>query len=164
MLPDANNCWHRANSSGYPRRKSINTHFLRVDDRYLRHRNQGCCDCLPSRLFFGYTGANLDPLLPYKPAWKGASRSPPCTLTHTLTHTGKRTDGNNGTNRPRPHPFRSEKRLKALQRNGLKLPKLLVRMRSAVRICPAAPKQPVFFGKRAVFLTFSAIMHDAILR
>ena len=66
--------------------------------------------------------------------------APACALTHTLTHTAKRADGNNGTNRPRPHPFWTETCPKALQRNGLTLPKLLVRMRSAVRICPAAPK------------------------
>ena len=37
--------------------------------------------------------------------------------------------------------FLEQKCPKALWRNGLKFPKLLVRMRSAVRICPAAPRK-----------------------
>lgn len=57
-----------------------------------------------------------------------------------MTHTAKRADANSGTNRPQLHPSWNEKLQKALQLNGLKLLKLLVRMRSAVRICLAAQK------------------------
>ena len=94
-------------------------------------------------------------------------------LTHTLTHTAKRADGNNGINRPRPHPFWSEKRPKALQRNGLKLPKLLVRMRSAVRIRPAAPLKPLnpkgfrgfqFFGNLLENRTFQQFFQQIHFR
>ena len=60
--------------------------------------------------------------------------------THTVTHTRKRTDGNNGTNRLRPHPFWTKNRPKALYSSGWMAFERLVRMRSAVRICPAAPK------------------------
>ena len=62
-------------------------------------------------------------------------------LTHTVTHTGKRADGNNGVNRSRPHPFWRKKHRKALHGKGWKAFKHLVRMRSAVRIRPAAPAQ-----------------------
>ena len=62
-------------------------------------------------------------------------------MTHTVTHTGKRADGNNGTNRLRPHPFWTKKRRKALYSKGWKALRWLVRMRSAVRICPAAPQK-----------------------
>ena len=41
-------------------------------------------------------------------------------MTHTVTHTGKRADGNNGTNRLRPHPFWTKKRRKALYSKGWK--------------------------------------------
>ena len=61
--------------------------------------------------------------------------------THTVTHTRKRTDGNNGTNRLRPHPFWTKNRPKALYSSGWMAFERLVRMRSAVRICPAAPKK-----------------------
>ena len=57
-----------------------------------------------------------------------------------MTHTGKRADGSNGTNRLRPHPFWTKNRRKALYSRGWKALRQLVRMRSAVRICPAAPK------------------------
>ena len=65
--------------------------------------------------------------------WRGG-------LTHTLTHTGKCADGNNGTNRLRPHPFWTKKRRKASYSRGRKTLRQLVRMRSAVRICLSAPK------------------------
>ena len=61
--------------------------------------------------------------------------------THTVTHTRKRTDGNNGINRLRPHPFWTKNRPKALYSSGWMAFERLVRMRSAVRICPAAPKK-----------------------
>lgn len=60
-------------------------------------------------------------------------------LTHTVTHTGKRADGNNGVNRSRPHPFWRKKHRKALHGKGWKAFKHLVRMRSAVQIGSAAP-------------------------
>ena len=66
---------------------------------------------------------------------------PESALTHTVTHTGKCADGNNGTNRLRPLPFWTKKRRKALYSKGWKALQWLVRMRSAVRICPAAPKK-----------------------
>ena len=62
-------------------------------------------------------------------------------MTHTVTHTGKHMDGNNGTNRLRSLPFWTKKRRKALYSKGWKALRQLVRMRSAVRICPAAPKK-----------------------
>ena len=73
-------------------------------------------------------------------------------MTHTVTHTGKRADGNNGTNRLRPHPFWTKKRRKALYSKGWKALRWLVRMRSAVRICPAAPKSIENFGFRCFFV------------
>ena len=45
---------------------------------------------------------------------------PESVLTHTVTHTGKRADGNNGTNRLRPHPFWTKNRRKALYSKGWK--------------------------------------------
>ena len=78
------------------------------------------------------------------------SRPESC-LTHTVTHTGKRADGNNGTNRLRPHPFWTKNRRKALYSKGWKALRRLVRMRSAVRICPAAPKSIENFGFRCFF-------------
>ena len=62
-------------------------------------------------------------------------------MTHTVTHTGKRADGNNGTNRLRPHPFWTKKRRKALYSKGWKALRWLVRMRSPVRIWSAAPQK-----------------------
>ena len=67
---------------------------------------------------------------------------PESALTHTVTHTGKRADGNNGTNRLRPHPFWTKKRRKALYSKGWKALRWLVRMRSAVQFRPAAPESP----------------------
>ena len=75
-------------------------------------------------------------------------------LTHTVTHMGKRADGNNGTNRLRPHPFWTKNRRKALCSKGWKALRQLVRMRSAVRIRPAAPKSPVFERKQDFSLLF----------
>ena len=40
--------------------------------------------------------------------------------THTVTHTGKRTDGTHGAKSFRPHPFCGGNARKALQRNGLR--------------------------------------------
>ena len=73
-------------------------------------------------------------------------------MTHTVTHTGKCADGNNGTNRLRPLPFWTKKRRKALYSKGWKALQWLVRMRSAVRICPAAPKSIENFGFRCFFV------------
>ena len=53
------------------------------------------------------------------------SRPKSC-LTHTVTHTGKRADGNNGTNRLRPHPFWTKNRRKALYTRGWKALRWLV--------------------------------------
>ena len=78
-------------------------------------------------------------------------------LTHTVTHTGKRADGNNGVNRSRPHPFWRKKHRKALHGKGWKAFKHLVRMRSAVRIRPAAPENSLFLRKQAVFPCFSQL-------
>ena len=61
--------------------------------------------------------------------------------THTVTHTGKRTDGAHGAKRFRPHPFCGKNARKALYTNGRRAFYHLVRMRSAVRIRPAAPKR-----------------------
>ena len=79
------------------------------------------------------------------------SRPESC-LTHTVTHTGKRADGNNGTNRLRPHPFWTKNCRKTLCSRGWKALRQLVRMRSAVRICPAAPKSIENFGFRCFFV------------
>ena len=61
--------------------------------------------------------------------------------THTVTHTGKRTDGAHGAKSFRPHPFCGGNARKALYTNGRRAFYHLVRMRSAVRIRPAAPKR-----------------------
>ena len=68
-----------------------------------------------------------------------AESCPTPVLTHTLTHTGKRTDGAHGTKSFRPHPFCGKNARKALYTNGRRPFYHLVRMRSAVRIRPAAP-------------------------
>ena len=73
-------------------------------------------------------------------------------LTHTVTHTGKRADGTHGAKSFRPHPFCGKNARKALQIKGWEDFYLLVRMRSAVRIRPAAPKDPVFYRKQDLFL------------
>ena len=70
-----------------------------------------------------------------------AESCPTPVLTHTLTHTGKRTDGAHGTKSFRPHPFCGKNARKALYTNGRRPFYHLVRMRSAVRIRPAAPKE-----------------------
>ena len=62
-------------------------------------------------------------------------------LTHTVTHTGKRADGTHGAKSFRPHPFCGKNARKALYTNGRRAFYHLVRMRSAVRIRPAAPKR-----------------------
>ena len=61
--------------------------------------------------------------------------------THTVTHMGKRTDGAHGAKSFRPHPFCGENARKALYTSGWRAFYHLVRMRSAVRIRPAAPKE-----------------------
>ena len=60
-------------------------------------------------------------------------------LTHTLTHTGKRADGNNGAKSAADLILLSKQGRKVLKIKGRKAPDQLVRMRSAVRIRPAAP-------------------------
>ena len=73
-------------------------------------------------------------------------------LTHTLTHTGKRMDGAHGAKSFRPRPFCSKNARKALYTNGWRAFYHLVRMRSAVRIRPAAPKSIESFGFRCFFV------------
>ena len=58
-------------------------------------------------------------------------------LTHTLTHTGKRTGGTHGTKSFRPHPFCGKNARKPLYTNGWRA---FYHLRSAVRIRPVAPK------------------------
>ena len=85
-------------------------------------------------------------------------------LTHTVTHTGKRADGNNGVNRSRPHPFWRKKHRKALHGKGWKAFKHLVRMRSAVRIRPAAPEKALKSSDLgAFFLLFANFLAVYIL-
>ena len=72
-----------------------------------------------------------------------AESCPTPVLTHTLTHTGKRTDGAHGTKSFRPHPFCGKNARKALYTNGWRVFYHLVRMRSAVRIRPAGHTNPV---------------------
>ena len=76
----------------------------------------------------------------------------PVALTHTVTHTGKRADGTHGTKSFRPHPFWGKNARKALYANGRRAFYHLVRMRSAVRIRPAAPKSIENFGFRCFFV------------
>ena len=73
-------------------------------------------------------------------------------LTHTVTHTGKQTDGVHGAKSFRPHPFCGKNARKALYTNGWRAFYHLVRMRSAVRIRPAAPKSIESFGFRCFFV------------
>ena len=53
---------------------------------------------------------------------------------------------------PKSSSFRGKRNGKALNRNGLRAPNQLVRMRSAVRICLAAPKSLENFGFRGFFV------------
>ena len=75
-------------------------------------------------------------------------------LTYTLTHTGKRTGGTHGTKSFRPHPFCGKNAHKALQIKGWEDFYHLVRMRSAVRIRPAAPKDLFSTENRSFFAYF----------
>lgn len=75
-------------------------------------------------------------------------------MTHTVTHTGKRADGTHGAKSFRPLPFWGKNARKPLCRNGWRAFYHLVRMRSAVRIRPAAPKSPVFYRKQDFFFAF----------
>ena len=72
--------------------------------------------------------------------------------THTVTHTGKRTGGTHGTKSFRPHSFCGKNAHKALQIKGWEDFYHLVRMRSAVRIRPAAPKSIENLGFRCFFV------------
>ena len=65
----------------------------------------------------------------------------PVALTHTVTHTRKCADGTHGAKSFRPHPFCGKNTRNLLCRNGWRAFYHLVRMRSAVRIRPAAPKR-----------------------
>ncbi|MEG0756358.1 MAG: hypothetical protein RR450_08165, partial [Oscillospiraceae bacterium] len=63
-------------------------------------------------------------------------------LTHTVTHTGKRADGNSGDKSAKDLILLSENVLKLPESSRLKALNRLVRMRSPVRIWIAAPKNP----------------------
>ena len=76
----------------------------------------------------------------------------PVALTHTVTHTGKRADGTHGAKSFRPLPFWGKNARKPLCRNGWIAFYHLVRMRSAVRIRPAAPRYKETPPCRVVFL------------
>ena len=75
-------------------------------------------------------------------------------LTHTVTHTGKRADGINGEKSVKDLILLSGNGLKALKMKGLDALHHLVRMRSAVQIRPAAPKNHRFQMKTVVFVVF----------
>ncbi len=83
-------------------------------------------------------------------------------LTHTVTHTGKRTGGTHGAKSFRPHPFCGKNAHKALQIKGWRAFYHLVRMRSAVRIRPAAPKDPVFYRKQDFFFAYFCSMGEGL--
>ena len=85
-------------------------------------------------------------------------------LTHTLTHTGKRTGGTHGTKSFRPHPFCGKNAHKALQIKGWEDFYHLVRMRSAVRIRPATPRSPVFERKQDFFFAYFSSMCEGMKR
>ena len=83
-------------------------------------------------------------------------------LTHTVTHTGKRADGTHGAKSFRPHPFWGKNARKPLCRNGWEDFYHLVRMRSAVRIRPAAPRSPVFSRKQDFFFAYFRSMGEGL--
>lgn len=83
-------------------------------------------------------------------------------LTHTLTHTGKRTGGTHGAKRFRPLPFWGKNDRKPLCRNGWRIFYHLVGMRSAVQIRPAAPKDPVFYRKQVFFFAYFSSMGEGM--
>ena len=83
-------------------------------------------------------------------------------LTHTLTHTGKRADGTHGAKSFRSLPFWGKNARKPLCRNGWRVFYHLVRMRSAVRIRPAAPKTPVFYRKQEFFFAYLSSMCEGM--
>ena len=85
-------------------------------------------------------------------------------LTHTVTHTGKRADGTHGAKSFRPLPFWGKNARKPLCRNGWRAFYHLVRMRSAVRIRPAAPKDPVFSRKQDFFFAYFCSMGEGMKR
>ena len=77
--------------------------------------------------------------------------------THTVTHTGKRADGAHGAESFRPHLFCGKNARKALYTNDRRAFYHLVRMRSAVRIRPAAPHKPCNHnGYRVLVLSANA--------
>ena len=82
--------------------------------------------------------------------------------THTVTHTGKRADGTHGAKSFRPHPFCGKNARKPLCRNGWRAFYHLVRMRSAVRIRPAAPRSPVFSRKQDFFFAYFRSMGEGL--
>ena len=86
----------------------------------------------------------------------------PVALTHTVTHTGKRADGTHGAKSFRPHPFCGKNARKPLCRNGWRAFYHLVRMRSAVRIRPAAPRSPVFSRKQDFFFAYFRSMGEGL--
>ena len=86
----------------------------------------------------------------------------PVALTHTVTHTGKRADGTHGAKSFRPHPFCGKNAHKALQIKGWEDFYHLVRMRSAVRIRPAAPRSPVFSRKQDFFFAYFRSMGEGL--
>ena len=86
----------------------------------------------------------------------------PVALTHTVTHTGKRADGTHGAKSFRPLPFWGKNARKPLCRNGWRAFYHLVRMRSAVRIRPAAPRSPVFSRKQDFFFAYFRSMGEGL--
>ena len=86
----------------------------------------------------------------------------PAVLTHTVIHTRKRTGGTHGTKSFRPHIFCGKNAHKALQIKGWEDFYHLVRMRSAVQIRPAAPKDPVFYRKQDLFLCLFSSMCEGM--
>ena len=83
-------------------------------------------------------------------------------LTHTVTHTGRRADGTHGAKSFRSLPFWGKNARKPLCRNGWRAFYHLVRMRSAVRIRPAAPRSPVFSRKQDFFFAYFCSMGEGL--
>ena len=77
---------------------------------------------------------------------------------------GKRADGTHGAKSFRSLPFWGKNAHKALQIKGWEDFYHLVRMRSAVRIRPAAPRSPVFSRKQDFFFAYFSSMGEGMKR
>lgn len=74
-------------------------------------------------------------------------------LTHTVTHTGKRTDGTHGAKSFRPHPFCGKNARKALYTNGWRAFYHLASCAAESKFIPPCGGNPPSSSKKSCFLS-----------